>query len=80
MSSDQHNVMPPARLTRPKVGRSPVVPQRALGETIEPSVSVPIEKPNRPAAVPEPEPAEEPLDPSMRFQGFRVTPPCQMSP
>jgi hypothetical protein len=30
---------------------------------IEPQVSVPIEKPTRPAAVAEAEPAEEPLEP-----------------
>ena len=41
----------PVRLTRENVGRSPVVPQCMHGETIEPSVSVPMAKPTRPAAV-----------------------------
>jgi hypothetical protein len=53
--------MPPARDTRPKVGRRPVVPQRWLGEVIEPSVSVPMENPHRAAAVAEAEPALDPL-------------------
>ena len=71
--------MPPARETRPKVGRRPVVPHRWLGEVIEPSVSVPIAKPQRPAAVAEAEPALDPLAPSFRFHGLRVCPPYQMS-
>ena len=79
LSSDQHSAMAPARETRPNVGRSPVVPQRWLGEVIEPSVSVPIEKAQSPAAVAEAEPALEPLDPSLRFHGLRVCPPYQMS-
>jgi hypothetical protein len=52
--------MAPARLTRPKVGLTPVTPQRVLGETMEPRVSVPMENPTRPAAVAEAEPAEDP--------------------
>ena len=35
---------PSVRATRPKVGRRPVVPQRMQGETMEPSVSVPMAK------------------------------------
>ena len=50
------------------------------GEVIEPSVSVPIENPQSPAAVAEAEPALDPLDPSFRLNGFRVLPPNQMSP
>ena len=42
LSSDQHSAMAPVRATRPKVGRRPVVPQRWDGETMEPSVSVPM--------------------------------------
>ena len=80
LSSDQHSAMPPARDTRPKVGRSPVVPQRWLGDVIEPSVSVPMEKPHSPAAVADAEPALDPLDPSLRFHGLLVRPPYQMSP
>jgi hypothetical protein len=54
--------IPPARDTRPKVGRRPVVPQRWQGEVIEPSVSVPMAKAQRPAATAEAEPALEPLE------------------
>ena len=80
LSSVQHSGMAPVRGTRPNVGRRPVVPQRKEGATIEPSVSVPRLKATSPAAVAEPDPADEPLDPSFRFQGLRVTPPYQMSP
>ena len=72
--------MAPARLTRPKVGRCPVMPLRVDGEMMEPRVSVPMENPTRPAAVADPGPAEEPLDPCSVFQGFRVRPPNQRSP
>ena len=52
----------------------------AAGETIEPCVSVPIENPTSPAAVAEPGPADDPLDPSAVFHGFRVRPRYQRSP
>jgi hypothetical protein len=42
---------------------------------MDPPVSVPIEKPTRPAAVVAPGPAEEPAASCSVFQGFRVTPP-----
>src|ERR1700735_3995987 len=64
LSSDQQSAIPPARDTRPKVGRRPVVPQRWLGEVIDPSVSVPIEKSHRPAAGAGADPALGPLGPS----------------
>src|SRR5688572_11182339 len=84
----QLNPIAPYRLTRPYVGRRPTTPHRDEGETIEPSVSVPIEKPTSPAAVAEPDPADEPLDPccaSSGCHGFRVTPlnhraPCANAP
>ena len=63
LSMLQERAMAPARLTRPNVGRSPVLPHRVEGETMEPQVSVPMAKPTRPAAVAEDEPAEEPLEP-----------------
>src|ERR1700729_2776722 len=75
LSSVQQRGIAPVSGTRPKVGRSPVVPHRMDGATIEPSVSVPRLKATSPAAVAEPEPALDPLDPSARFQGLRVTPP-----
>src|SRR5271155_4208746 len=65
---------------RPKVGRSPVTPQRPDGLRIDPLVSVPIANPTHPAAVADPGPADDPLDPSSRFQGFLVCPPNQRSP
>src|ERR1043166_669547 len=73
----------PWRLTRPYVGRRPVQPQREDGETIEPSVSVPIENPTKPAAVAAAGPADDPLDPSRSSsgaQGLRVTPPNHFGP
>src|SRR5687768_11299572 len=66
--------------TRPNVGRRPVVPQTVDGEEMEPSVSLPIEKPTRPAAVADAGPALDPLDPCSTFHGFFVIPPNQTSP
>ena len=43
-----------------------------------PRVSVPMEKPTKPAAVADAEPALEPLEPCLVFQGFLVGPPNQM--
>ena len=80
LSIVQERAIAPARLTRPKVGRWPLTPFRVEGEMMEPRVSVPMENPTSPAAVAEPGPAEEPLDPSSVFQGFRVRPPNQRSP
>src|SRR5450759_5383452 len=70
----------PVRGTRPNVGLSPVVPQRVEGEEIDPSVSLPIAKPTRPAAVADAGPADDPLDPWSTFHGFFVVAPNQMSP
>ena len=41
------------RGTKPKVGRSPVVPQRVEGDEMEPSVSEPMAKATQPEAVAE---------------------------
>jgi hypothetical protein len=54
----------PARLTRPTVGFKPTSPFAFEGQTIEPSVSVPIETAPRFAEVAAPDPELEP-------QGFR---------
>src|SRR6185437_3704697 len=75
----QESVMAPARSTRPNVGRKPVTPQTVEGLEIDPCVSEPIEKPTQPADVAEAGPADEPLDPSLGFQGFRVRPPNHTS-
>src|SRR6266446_1061643 len=79
LSSDQQRVIAPVRGTRPYVGRSPVMPQRMLGLTMLPPVSLPIEKPTSPAAVAAPGPALEPDAPSSSSHGFIVWPPNQMS-
>ena len=63
LSQDQHSAMQPSRDTRPKVGLSPVVPQRSQGETIDPSVSVPIANGTHPAATAEALPALDPDEP-----------------
>jgi hypothetical protein len=47
---------------------------------MEPWVSVPIAKGTNPALTAEADPAEDPLDPWLKFQGFLVTPPNQTSP
>src|SRR6185369_14711376 len=83
LSMVQLNPIAPYRLTRPYVGRRPVAPQRDEGDTIEPSVSVPIENPTRPPAVAEAGPADEPLEPicaASGCHGFRVTPANQRPP
>src|ERR1041385_9254177 len=83
LSMVQLNPIAPYRLTRPYVGRRPVTPHRDEGETIEPSVSVPIENPTRPAAVAAAGPADDPLEPicaSSGCHGFRVTPANQRAP
>src|SRR5579871_4115146 len=80
LSIDQESVMQPCRLTRPNVGRRPVAPQARQGETMLPSVSLPIAKPTSPAAAAEAEPADEPLEPLRGSHGLRVRPPNQRLP
>src|SRR5687768_3568482 len=70
----------PWRLTRPKVGLNPVVPQRRHGDTMLPSVSEPNANPTRPPAAALADPADEPLEPTFGFQGLRVIPPNHLSP
>src|SRR5690242_17400130 len=79
LSSDQQRVIAPVRGTRPYVGRNPVRPQRMLGLTMLPSVSLPMENATSPAAVAAPGPALEPDEPSSSSQGFIVWPPNQTS-
>jgi hypothetical protein len=61
------------------VGRRPVTPQRELGETIEPHVSLPMANGTSPAETALDEPADEPLEPCSRFHGFSVVPPNHWS-
>src|SRR4051794_36770332 len=73
--------MQPCRLTLPKVGRSPDVPQTRQGETMLPSVSLPRVKPASPAAVALAEPADDPLEPRSGDHGlFVCRSPNQRSP
>src|SRR5271155_5694164 len=80
LSMVQLRAMAPVRGTNPKVGRSPVTPQRVEGEEMEPSVSEPMAKATQPAEVAEGEPADEPLEPCFVFHGLRVRPPYHLSP
>src|SRR5208282_3384155 len=79
LSSDQHSVIAPVLATRPYVGRNPVKPQRMLGPTMLPPVSLPIANATKPAAVAAPGPALDPEDPSSNSHGFIVCPPNQIS-
>src|SRR5437763_1394099 len=72
LSMLHESAMHPVRLTRPNVGRSAEVPQTREGEMMLPCVSLPNEKPTRPAAVALAEPADEPDEPSFGFHGLRV--------
>src|SRR5258708_18713019 len=74
LSMVQLKPIAPYRLTRPYVGRSPTTPHVVEGEMMEPSVSVPSEKPTNPADVDAADPAEEPLDVRSVFHGFLVMP------
>src|SRR5678816_1125732 len=65
---------------RPKVGRSPVSPQRAEGLRIDPLVSVPMPNATQPAAVADDGPADDPLEPRRMSQGLFVRPRYQLSP
>src|SRR5438105_701519 len=69
------SVIAPYRLTRPKVGRSPVTPQIVDGLRIDPLVSVPMPNATQPAAVALAGPADDPLDPSPGSHGLLVRPP-----
>src|SRR4029079_6156793 len=75
LSRLQQSTIAPERLIEPKLGLRPVAPHRAEGETIEPNVSVPTVNGSKPATTEAAEPAEEPLDPCFKFQGFFVSPP-----
>src|SRR5947207_7924251 len=75
LSRLQLSTMAPERLTVPNDGRRPVAPHTVEGDTIEPSVSVPIVNGKSPATTDDADPADEPLEPCFRFQGFFVSPP-----
>ena len=58
----QLSAIAPWRLTRPKVGRSPVTPQKAAGNWIDPQVSEPMANGTSPAPTAAPGPLDEPPD------------------
>src|SRR3954453_20803461 len=59
---------------RPYVGRRPAVPHCVLGDSIDPSVSVPSVNPTNPAAVADADPALDPLEGASVFHGVFVMP------
>src|SRR5688572_29573563 len=66
--------MTPCRLTSPREGRRPVMPQNEAGITTESVVSLPRAKGTLPAATAAPEPDEDPPDQNARSHGFAVAP------
>src|ERR671933_634658 len=70
----------PARLTRPTVGLMPTTPLVVAGQTMEPSVSVPIETDVRFAATATPEPELEPHGLWSSAYGLRTWPPRPLQP
>src|SRR5881628_2496609 len=72
--------MIPERLTNPTVGLMPTMPFAFEGQTIEPSVSVPIAAAQRFAAAAAPEPELEPHGLRSSAYGFLVCPPRPLQP
>src|SRR5437870_1981455 len=70
----------PVRLTRPRVGLMPTMPLAPDGQTIEPSVSVPIATVARCAETPAPDPLDEPHGFRSSTYGLLVCPPTPLQP
>lgn len=70
----------PDRLTRPTVGLIPTIPLLFAGQTMEPSVSVPIAITVRLAETATPDPELEPQGFRVRSYGFFVCPPSALHP
>src|SRR5208337_3610890 len=70
----------PARLTRPTVGLMPTMPLTPDGQTIEPSVSVPMAKAQKFAETAAPDPELEPHGLRSSAYGLRVSPPRPLQP
>ncbi|MNC77709.1 hypothetical protein D3C75_1297440 [compost metagenome] len=66
--------MTPLRLTRPKVGLKPKIPQQQAGTRTEPPVSVPRLKSASPAATAAAEPLEDPPGISAGKRGLTGVP------
>src|SRR5918992_3473114 len=74
LSMDQESAIAPYRLTRPYVGRRPVIPLNAAGVMMEPHVSLPIAKGTSAALTAAPGPDDDPPDQYARFHGVRAGP------
>jgi hypothetical protein len=74
LSIDGANAIAPYLLTRPYVGRIPLAPQNADGQTIDPQVSVPIANAASPAATIAPDPDDDPQVQQFVFHGFFASP------
>src|SRR6185436_17897385 len=72
--------MIPLRLHRPTVGLIPTIPHCVAGETIEPSVSVPMATAHKFADTAAAEPELEPEGFRSRTYGFFVSPPRPLQP
>src|SRR5690348_11502375 len=72
--------MIPARLISPRVGLIPTMPFMEEGQTIDPSVSVPIPSAARFAEMPTPVPELEPHGLRSSAYGFLVCPPRPLHP
>ena len=70
----------PDRLTSPRVGLMPTTPQALDGETIDPSVSVPMASGANPADRPAAEPELDPDGLRSSAYGFAVCPPSVDQP
>ena len=70
----------PLPLTAPTVGLRPTMPFTEAGESIEPSVSVPMAAAQKLAAAPTAEPALEPEGLRRRSWALRVWPPTALQP
>src|SRR5574337_2134741 len=72
--------MIPARLTSPRLGLMPTTPLTEEGQTMEPSVSVPIATVAKPAATAAADPELEPQALRSRIYGLCVRPPSPLQP
>src|SRR5262249_7575661 len=70
----------PERLTKPSVGLIPTIPFAVDGQTMEPSVSVPIAAAHKFAETATPEPELEPQGLRVRLYGLRTKPPRPLHP
>ena len=75
-SSEGQSGRIPARLTRPKVGFRPTMPQHDAGQRIEPPVSVPGASGDHSRCERGPEPPLEPPGTRVGSCGFRHQPKC----